>query len=811
MAIFHGNSIPAGGSGYNIDNSLRFNDDDSPYMTFTPGSAGNRKTFTISFWFKRGNIDPAQHVLCAATSSDKITVYGDYLYADIAGITSEASASARTLLRDPSAWYHIVLAVDTTQSTSTNRIKWYLNGSQMTAMTSAFPSLNADSAFNNNTAQRIGTNPSPGYNHDGYISEFHMVDGTALDQTSFGETGDYGEWKPIQYTGSHGTNGYHLDFSNSSALGDDAAGSNNFTVTNITASDQVKDSPTNNFCTMNPLDNYYAGSTFSQGNLGLFITGSAQPTNTATFGMTSGKWYWEVRQGVSGAGGGGLTYVGYLGIAGSLGDASNSQLGENYDQYSLYAYSTSGRNVRHNSTWYAYGADITYTNGDIISMALDLDNNKMYWAKNGSYVNSGNPAGNSNGFSVLAPSATSLGAYFPAAGDGHSSSENFMFNFGQEGTFAGNVTAGGNADGNDYGNFKYAVPSGFLSLCTANLPDSTVVPSEHFTPVIYTGTGATKSVTGVGFQPDLVWMKSRSNSYSHQQHDTVRGANKQLRSDHTQAEQSLSGTLTSFDSDGFSLGSDTNTWEVNKSGSTYVAWNWKTGTTTSGTTSGVGTGKAYSASYNASAGFSIVSYLGNGSAGHTIPHHLGVAPELMIMTGRAGTDGWYVYSSPMGNTKGMQLNEQNAPNTTSAYWNNTSPTSSVWTVSNNSGNNTNDATYIAYCFSSIEGYSKIGQYKGNGNVNGTFVYTGFKPAFVICKKIDATGGWIMHDNARNPSNLTNYGLLANTPAAETSSDNMIDLLSNGFKRRAIDGHGNATNIYLYYAVAEQPFKYTNAR
>ena len=165
----------------------------------------------------------------------------------------------------------------------------------------------------------------------------------------------------------------------------------------------------------------------------------------------------------------------------------------------------------------------------------------------------------------------------------------------------------------------------------------------------------------------------------------------------------------------------------------------------------------------------------------------------------------------MGNTKGMQLNEQNAPNTTSAYWNNTSPTSSVWTVSNNSGNNTNDATYIAYCFSSIEGYSKIGQYEGNGNVDGTFVYTGFKPAFVICKKIDATGGWIMHDNARNPSNLTNYGLLANTPAAETSSDNMIDLLSNGFKRRAIDGHGNATNSYMYYAVAEQPFKYTNAR
>jgi hypothetical protein len=811
MAIFHGNSIPAGGSGYNIDNSLRFNDDDSPYMTFTPGSAGNRKTFTISFWFKRGNIDPAQHVLCAATSSDKITVYGDYLYADIAGITSEASASARTLLRDPSAWYHIVLAVDTTQSTSTNRIKWYLNGSQMTAMTSAFPSLNADSAFNNNTAQRIGTNPSPGYNHDGYISEFHMVDGTALDQTSFGETGDYGEWKPIQYTGSHGTNGYHLDFSNSSALGDDAAGSNNFTVTNITASDQVKDSPTNNFCTMNPLDNYYAGSTFSQGNLGLFITGSAQPTNTATFGMTSGKWYWEVRQGVSGAGGGGISYLGYLGIAGSLGDAYNSQLGENYDQYSLYAYSTSGRNVWHNSTWYAYGADITYTNGDIISMALDLDNNKMYWAKNGSYVNSGNPAGNSNGFSVLAPSATSLGAYFPAAGDGHSSSENFMFNFGQEGTFAGNVTAGGNADGNDYGNFKYAVPSGFLSLCTANLPDSTVVPSEHFTPVIYTGTGATKSVTGVGFQPDLVWMKSRSNSYYHQQHDAVRGANKQLRSNHNQAEQSLSGTLTSFDSDGFSLGSDTNTWEVNKSGSTYVAWNWKANGSGSANTDG---SISSTVSANTNAGFSIITYSGASGNG-TVGHGLSKAPNLVITKSRNAADQWRVGSiqsaASMDFTDYLRLNDAGSFTDEITTWNDTAPTSSVFSVGIDSATNHPGYTYVSYCFHDVEGYSKIGQYKGNGNVDGTFVYTGFKPAFVICKKIDASGGWIMHDNARNPSNLTKYGLLADTSAAETSTDNMIDLLSNGFKRRAIDGHGNGTNIYLYYAIAEQPFKHTNAR
>ena len=840
MGVLNENAIMGASGvvgGYTIDNSCRFNDDDSPYMTFTPGSAGNRKTFTISFWFKRGNIDAAQHVLCAAASSDKITLYGDYLYADIGGVSSEAASSARTLLRDPSAWYHIVLAVDTTQSTSTNRIKWYLNGSQMTAMTAAFPSLNADSAFNNNTAQRIGTNPSPGYYHDGYISEFHMVDGTALDQTSFGETGDYGEWKPIQYTGSHGTNGYHLDFSNSSALGDDAAGSNDFTVTNITASDQVKDSPTNNFCTMNPLDNYYAGSTFSQGNLGLFITTSAQPTNTANFGMNSGKWYWEVRQGSSGAGGGGAAYQGLLGIAGSLGDASGSALGSHADQYGWYA--ASSQQLLIGGSYVSYGTNTGYTDGDIISMALDLDNNKMYWAKNGSYLNSGNPAGNSNGYSIMAPSATGLGAYFPAAGDYHSSSENYIFNFGQDGTFAGTETAQGNSDGT-YGNFYYAVPSGFKALCTKNIDDPTVIPSEHFNTVLYSGTGSARSITGVGFQPDLHWLKIRTGeSKSHMITDAVRGAGKYLQSDGDGAESDDIGTVASFDSDGWSFGGATAN-QFNNSGSTYAAWNWKAGgaptadnsagagaTPTAGSVKidGANLGSALAGtlpatrmSANTTAGFSITKYAGTGNEVKTVAHGLSVAPNLVIIKRREDSGhGWSVGTiQPLGSrdfTDTLFLHDNSAGQDDSVWWNDTAPSSTVVTIGTNSWVNNASKNFIMYCFHSVEGYSKIGAYRGTMNTDGGFVYLGFRPAWVLIKAMGNSLNWVIFDNKRDTNNPMGKFLFADATNTETTQDPMLDFLSNGMKMRRADSWHNNTysDGYLYYAIAEQPFKYSNAK
>ena len=1019
---------------YTIDYSCRFNDGDSPYLSRTPSGAGDSTEFTISIWYKiasAGSSVTRRTLFSAGTSIHNEFVIGQgysgagdqiNIQGYISGSGNFEMATNR-LHRDPSGWYHIVVAVDTSESASADKCKLYINGNLETSFaTDQRSSMGSSQIVNSAVSHRIGQFARVGGHYmDGYISEFHLIDGTALTASSFGETGDYGEWKPIEYTGSHGTNGFYLPFpnkatkhaitangdaqhsttqnkigataikfdgtgdylavanssdwafsgdftaetwfynevstsndalfgpvnhgagggwgvyfngsgvikyndysngfnsgdvstgwsvntwhhlaitrssgtvkmwldgvekysgSNSSTLvnngnfsigsdngitssmyytgyvdefrlsnvarytsgfsgslptsaftedastvllihsdttnssttftdssgvtgglGNDAsANSNHFTPNNITSSDQVTDSPTNNFATWNPLTK---GSyvTFSEGNLRTDGNATDSGNVRSTFHMTTGKWYMEVLcQDASASYF--YPWIGCIGDEAQIGIPSNGGSGQiGQVTTNSCAYLNNGTMYLNGSANSSWGS--SFTDGDIIGMALDADNGALYFAKNNTWQNSGNPA---SGASKTGAAFTWTGGSITLAFALSDYDATTISNFGQDGTFAGNKTAQGNSDGNGYGNFYYAPPSSHLALCSQNLEECAVIPSEHFDTVIYTGDGGSDRTISTELSAvDFVWLKKRSGADDHRLANTVTGGNKHLKSNVTDVESTGTTIIKSFSGSTFNVGSDG---AVNANSATYVAFNWKTGTTTSGTTSGVGTGKAYSASYNASAGFSIVSYLGNGSVGHTIPHHLGVAPELMIMTGRAGTDGWYVYSSPMGNTKGMQLNEQNAPNTTSAYWNNTSPTSSVWTVSNNSGNNTNDATYIAYCFSSIEGYSKIGTYQGNGNVDGSFVYTNFKPAFVICKKIDATGGWIMHDNARNPSNLAKYGLLANTSAAETSADNMIDLLSNGFKRRAIDAHGNATNSYMYYAIAEQPFKHSNAK
>jgi len=807
MAIFHGNSIPAGGSGsyydYEINNSLRFNKDSNPYLTH-PSSFSPNSPYTVSFWVKRGKISNNNNYAYRINSADSLYfTSNDNLYVE----RRTGGLSTSRVFRDISSWYHIVV-----KSTSSD-YKLYINGVLEQTTTSG---ANPYSAGTFNIGN--GSSPNTSSAFDGYMAEWHWVDGQALGPENFGEVGTYGDWKPIEYTGSHGSTGFYLDFSNSSSLGNDAsANSNHFTLNNITSSDQVKDSPTNNFCTMNPLDNYYAGSTFSQGNLGLFITGSAQPTNTATFGMNSGKWYWEVRQGVSGAGGGGVSYVGFLGIAGSLGDASDSQLGEHYDQYSLYAYSTAGRNVKHNNTWYSYGTDITYTNGDIISMALDLDNNKMYWAKNGSYVNSGNPAGNSNGFSVLAPSATSLGAYFPAAGDGHSSSENFMFNFGQDGTFAGNVTAGGNSDDNDIGNFKYAPPAGFLSLCSANLAEPAVIPSEHFNTLALTGNSSTnRNVTGVGFQPDLVWGKQRASvGRPYGLFDSVRGAGRRLRSnDNTAETYNITYFIRSFTADGFTVGQDES---FNQSGSTYVFWNWKAGGTSYANTNG---SISSTVSANTDAGFSIITHSGASGNG-TVGHGLSKAPNLVITKSRNAADQWRVGSiqsaASMDFTDYLRLNDAGSFVDESTTWNDTAPTSSVFSVGSDSATNHPGYTYVSYCFHEVEGYSKIGSYKGNGSTDGAFVYCGFRPQFLLIKPINYGDGWKLWDTTRGAQNgRYNQYPPGDLKPNQTNTENFstsfnFDFVSNGFKWRGTDNSVNGGYHYLYYAIAEQPFKHTNAR
>ena len=325
--------------------------------------------------------------------------------------------------------------------------------------------------------------------------------------------------------------------------------------------------------------------------------------------------------------------------------------------------------------------------------------------------------------------------------------------------------------------------------------------SLHMNTKLYTGNSSTQSITGVGFQPDLTWIKQRGGTTNHVLYDAVRGAYWTIQSN-TNSTQSADDGLTGWNSDGFNIG---NVATTNLNTSTYAGWNWKAGTSVSGNTSGSGTSKTYTGSVNTDSGFSIIRYFGNGTLGHTIPHHLGVAPSMMIIKITDGdTSDWYVYHKDLGNTGILFLSNTNASSNSNAYWNSTTPTSSVFTVGDQTGNNSNNNTFVAYCFADVQGYSKFGSYIGNGNADGTFVYTGFKPAFVMRKDTSATNEWTLIDSKRSTYNQTNQTLVPNASDAE-DGDFDIDILSNGFKcRTAESAHNGSGRTYIYMAFAEEP-------
>ena len=330
-----------------------------------------------------------------------------------------------------------------------------------------------------------------------------------------------------------------------------------------------------------------------------------------------------------------------------------------------------------------------------------------------------------------------------------------------------------------------------MAYTTINKPSATA-----FNTKLYTGNGGTQSID-VGFQSDFTWLKSRTEAKNHVLIDAVRGSSKNIHSNLTNAEDTNATRITGFDSDGFNLGSSSTT---NTNSQNYVSWNWKANGAGSANTAG-SINSTVSAS--ATSGFSIVSYTGTGSLA-TVGHGLGVAPAMIIIKNRSTTNGWEVYHQSLGNTKYMQLHTTSAEGTSATRWNNTSPTSTVFTVNTEGGVNSSGGNLIAYCFSEVKGYSKFSSYTGNGNADGTFVYLGFKPAFVMLKNTTTAASWLMYDNKRLGYNVDNNELVANTSAAEETYD-QIDILSNGFKMRA---NGTSTNksgdTFIYMAFAEAP-------
>ena len=631
-------------------------------------------------------------------------------------------------------------------------------------------------------------------------------------------------------------------------LGNDASGNgNHWTLNNITTSDHVLDCPSNNFAVMNIVnESAFNKGTFSEGNLKYVGHASGWHQGSKVGSMyTNDKLYfeWYAIAGTSDwfvFGGAPNTY--------SPSSVPTNNANEDFPGKTYGGRTNHGVTVKLNTNTNHYDGGSTSTAGqsaiapgEVIMVAFDPATGKFWWGRDGSWESSGNPATGANPIATLSNlSVDGVTHTWTGHVSAYDNTHSFVINFGQDGTFAGNVTAGGNSDSESIGNFKYVVPSGFKALCSANLPDPAIKPTENFSVTIRSGND-NQAVTGIGLQPDLIWSKTRNAGQSHQWHDSVRGATDGMLSTGGHAAKDTTSTLDSFDSDGFTIDSG-NMAGMNASGNNYVTWASKAGgvptadnsggvggTPTAGSVKidGANLGSALAGSLaakrqsaNTSNGFSITWYDGTAGEVKTVAHGLSKAPELVtIKKLNTSGEGWQTGSiqslGSMDFTDALYLHDTIAISDATNWWNDTAPTSTVVTLGGNSWNNYGSSDFIMYCWHSVEGYSKIGSYAANYQTDGTFFYTGFRPAFVMTKRMDSAGWWVLFDTARSSYNPCDHLLAANVNNAENGpgSDTMkADILSNGFKLREQDSYSNASGgQYIYMAFAEQPFKYTTAR
>jgi len=1045
---------------YTIDQSLRFDDGSSPYLSRTFG-AGNQQVFTVSSWVKLGPKALGTETVSLLSeytdgNNRSYLVFGSYCRAfSESGGSDVANYSTDATFRDPSAWYHVVFSIDVTQSTAADRVKIYVNGVEEDITISTNWPEDTNTRLNGASIHYVGQSGAASNETDGYLAEYHFIDGQALAASSFGETDSTtNQWKPIEYSGTYGTNGFYQkyastelanSFEDSSSsdhtitanghvantravrkigdssiifdgtgdylsipdssdwnfgtssfcmegwvyrsvsgghdrfmgqradgsnrwyfdistsdnigfyiqdggsdvlyaystggelphgawhhlaatwdgttfrmfvdgtsvtlttatsyagtfpdiasiltigvvnishaaqyfegymdeirisntarytanfttfgqdggtianptpftadsytkllihsdwtggLGADSSGNyNKFDVTNLTAYDQVLDSPSNNWCTINPitpggsdLDEIPYG-TITEGNLKFLTESTGYGCNQTTMATPqSGKWYcefyWNAHAGspseeysVVSAWDMNAAYPTYNGCT-NQGSGTNNSAGYQHDGAGRYR-TLAGSYTQDSS----YGDTIDV--GDLISIALDVTAGKVWYAKNGTWQNSGNPATGTNPLTDTLSASNWMFGVSDSSGDA-AYVATWTANFGQDSSFAGAKTSGSASaqDANGKGDFFYTPPTDFLALCTDNLSTPEIaLPGENFNTVLYTGNGVDgRAITGVGFQPDWLWIKKRDATGAHTILDVIRGTDSFLESNTAGAAETSTATIDSFDSDGFTVTDYANT---NQDTKTFVAWNWKAGgagvTNTDGTISGTVTVSA-----NPTAGFSIVKYTGTGSndGSDTVGHGLGVVPEFYVIKNLDGTDNWNLYTKPTGTGNYMYLDGTAASASASnGFQYNTIPSSSVFTLGTWDAVNKLNDEYIAYCFASIEGYSKVGSYTGNGNADGAFIYTGFKPEYVMSKYIGVSDDWRIMDTVRSPYNVATKRLYANTNAAEfDGASQSKDFLSNGFKIRTDEAGFNASGgVYLYLAFAESPFKYSNAR
>jgi hypothetical protein len=801
-------AAPAAGG---ISRSLRFNSADSAYLSRTPASAGNRKIWTWAGWVKRSALGSAQTIFAAVQNGNNGTVLqftanNEIQFFNYVGGAYAGRRITTAVYRDPSAWYHIVLAWDSANGTTANRVRLYVNGVEVTVFGTTGDPSSSDSILNSTNAHYIGADV--GFNNqysNQYLADIYFIDGQALTPSSFTETdATTGQLIPKAFSGSYGSQGWHLEFADNSSntattLGKDTSGNgnnwtpNNLSVTAGAGNDSLVDTPTSygtntgaggevrgNYATLNPLAKFSTGGvTTSNGNLTAVLDRTTYNNwIPATFAMpASGKYYFEV---VQTAATGSTTPQADVGLMNIL-TPINQQVPTNYRVVRL----ATGEKVSEAGS-VSYGTGFVLN--DVCQVAIDMDAGKIWFGKNGSWFASGDPATGAN--AAYTDIVSSGYGWLPAILNIRGNNTNTVTaNFGQRA-------------------FSYTAPTNYRPLVDTLLPAPLVTkPNTVFDTVLWTGNDTGQTITMPGaFSPDLVWTKTRSTANAHWLFDVIRGTNQGLSSSSTTNELTRSSSVTAFGSTGFTLGTSA---DVNSSAYTYVAWAWDAGSSTD-TNNTAGTITPTGVRANATAGFSIVTYTGTG-ANATVGHGLGVAPQMIIVKTRSAGNSWKIYHSGLTSaaynlefTTGAQLNEPQS-------WNSTAPTSTVFSVGTQNSTNQSGATQVAYCFAPVVGYSSFGSYTGNGSSDGPFVYTGFRPRWVLVKRTSSTGNWNLFDTSRSDSNLVNKYLLPNDPGGEFTFS-FGDILSNGFKLRDTSADWNASgSTYVYAAFAESPFNYARAR
>ena len=809
-----------------VNNSIRFDDGSSPelYKSWTQ-DATDRKHFTVSFWVKRGIVGSGQHTMLQCDTSGGQATQIVFLSGDTLTFNVAASGVAQRQLitnrkfRDTSRFYHIVCAYDSEATTAAERARIYVDGEELTDFSSDQRSNIAGTDVhgimeNGQSVNTIGFRDHSGVSKnflDGYLCDFHCIDGQTLTPSSFGQTDPSTEkWIPKTYSGSYGNNGFHLEFLDTSNFGLDSAGTNHFTAANLAADDQIIDTPTDNFPILTNLPANHGG-TLAKGNLQTTVTGfssSVYGGGRSTIPIPkTGKWYCEVR-----------------GMA--TGDLWTAGISTNTDVPSIGNVAGPGAIALYNRSVYIgyendYGSTenqlaglgITkFASGDVLGIHVDMDaGGKVWFSHNGTQFDApqghqagsgpqGDPAAGTNEIGTI-HNPNNEDIFFHLGG---SSSTVCHINFGQNPSFNGSFTGGDvGTQVREGGTFKYMPATGYKPLRVDLLPDQTRGIARRKTPVI-------------------TWIKNRDATDSHMLFDKLRGPTKVAHPDLYASETTEVNTLQKFVPGGFQIGNDV---QVNTTGESYVAWNWCMHDDVVEEANSAISGSGFTDAkrlVDKRVGLSVVTYTASAGTG-TIDHGLGQTPDMIIATDRGHDVNWFVWHKDLVNaaagTHILNLDSTAAEfNPGINHINDTAPTASAFAFGGYMGahadTNSNGQNKMLYSFKSVPGFSAFGKYTGNGDADGKFVFTGHRASFLLIKCLSAGTNWWIFDNKRSTFNVVNDGIITNGSDTEFADNSslLIDFLSNGFKVRNTYGDlntGGSNHIFLSFA--EQPFKYANAR